>query len=81
MTKNIEKKVESENPTIWNLLDLAFVPSSLIRLTRKSDKEGKLLDNTTLNRVYCYSLMGGWELVRLGLYALIVKEGLNYLLS
>ena len=86
--KQLEKKVESGNLFLdltKQLLDLALVPSSFIRAMGTLDKKNELNifrgTNDTFNRIWAYSWTGLLELTRLGVYALIAKESLNYILN
>ena len=54
-----------------DILDIIFIPSSIIRTTRKLDKEGRLVGlfrNDLLGRAYCYGSSLAIEFMRLWTY-------------
>ena len=77
-TSHITKK---ESSIVKDLLDGIFVPTSVIRLLRNAEKEGKNALDSAINRnrltkMISYTGATGFELCRLGLYYKEILEPL-----
>jgi hypothetical protein len=63
---------------VVKLLDLALVPTSVVRLMRDYDLAGEF-GNSNISRIIGYSSAAGYEICRLGVYYSIAHSGLENL--
>jgi len=76
--RNLEQRTNTRK-TYLEVLDAAFVPSSMIRILKKGIKEEEPVGS--LRKAICYVAATGTEVCRLGLYYLIVRPIYNALFN